>query len=74
MPNSLSHRMLRISTTESCLLAVRRTWSDRKVGSYAEICHLGSCNELSRQRLQVVDGFTLGKDEPHQSNEKPILQ
>lgn len=68
MPNSLSHRLLKISETEPCLLVVRRTWSNKQVASYAEICHPGSRYELtahfvpednrgSIQRLQIVDGF-----------------
>jgi len=68
MPNALSHRLLRISTTEPCLLVVRRTWSNGRVASYAEICHPGSRYELTAhfvpenvrgkvQRLQIVDGF-----------------
>jgi len=68
MPNALSHRLLRISTTEPCLLVVRRTWSNSCVASYAEICHPGSRYELTAhfvpedgrgkvQRLQIIDGF-----------------
>lgn len=68
MPNALSHRLLKISTMEPCLLVVRRTWSNGCVASYAEICHPGSRYELTAhfvpedgrgkvQRLQIVDGF-----------------
>ncbi len=83
MPNALSHRLLRISTTEPCLLVVRRTWSNGRVASYVEICHPGSRYELTAhfvpedgrgkvQRLQIIDGFKpAGADHELDQNYSP---